>query len=60
MTSAEAKEIIKGAMPWCNADEVRAAWQYLVTTGEIWSMGYKISQMAACMLSAGTLERNAA
>lgn len=60
MNSAEAKAIVKGKTPDCSRDEITAAWQLLVDTGEIWDMTIRESRLAACMIEAGTIERNAA
>lgn len=60
MTSAEAKAIVRGKTPDCSRDEIHAAWQYLVDNGEVWDMTIRESRLAACMIEAGTLERNAA
>lgn len=60
MTNREAMRIANGKTPDCSREEIRQAWQHLVDTGAVWSMGNWYSQMASCMLEAGTLERNAA
>jgi hypothetical protein len=60
MTQNDAVAIIKGRTPDCSLDEIRNAWQFLVDNGTIWQMDLKLSRMAACMLSAGVIERNEA
>lgn len=60
MSIIEARDIIKGFRPDCSREEIRKAWQYLVDTGVVWTMGKWFSDMAACQIAAGTLERNGA
>jgi hypothetical protein len=60
MNTSGAISIVKGLTPDCSREEIRKAWQHLVDTGTVWNMGLRYSQMAACMIEAGTLERNAA
>lgn len=60
MSKTEAQQIIKGDIPDCSREEIRKAWQSLVDSGEVWNMGKWFSELAACQIAAGTLERNAA
>jgi len=60
MSTSEAISIVKGDTPDCSKHETLAAWQHLVDNGTIWNMGYRYSALAACMIEAGTLERNPA
>lgn len=60
MRTSEAISIVKGITPDCSKTETLAAWQTLVDSGTVWNMGKQYSQMAACMIAAGTLERNPA
>lgn len=61
-TKQEAIDIIKGNLPYIDATpaDKRNAWQFLVDQGSVWDMGTWWSNMAACQIAAGTLERNAA
>ena len=56
----DATDIITGRLPDCSKEDIRRAWQYLVDRGTVWSMGKWWSDMAACQIAAGTIERNAA
>lgn len=60
MSTQEAKDIIQGRTPDCSREEIRNAWQTLVNDGSVWSMGKWWSDMAACQIAAGTVERNEA
>lgn len=60
MTTSAAISVIKGVTPDCSREEIRNAWQHLVDVGTVWRMGAEYSRMAACMIEAGTLERNPA
>lgn len=60
MTTAEAKQVVKGFIPDCSKDEIRKAWQHLVDSGEVWQMDTWHIQMAECLISSGVVERNAA
>lgn len=59
MTISRAISIIKGHVPDISHAEVIEAWQLLVDEGTIWRMGAPFDKLAACMIEAGTLERNA-
>lgn len=60
MKTSDAISIVKGLTPDCSKAEITAAWQHLVDVGTVWNMGPHYSRLAACMIEAGTLERNAA
>lgn len=59
MTTSDAISIIKGITPDCSREETLKAWQHLVDNGTVWRMGLDFSRLAACMIEAGTLTRNA-
>jgi len=60
MNNSAAISIVKGQTPDCSREEIRKAWQWLVDSGKVWDMGSHYSHLAACMIEAGTLERNPA
>lgn len=60
MSNSEAVSIIKGHIPDCSREEIRNAWQHLIDDGVIWRMNKWWTDMAACQIAAGTVERNAA
>ncbi len=60
MNTSTAISIVKGHTPDCSKEEILSAWQWLVDSGTVWNMGKHYSNLAACMIAAGTLERNAA
>lgn len=59
-STSAAIAVIKDQLPDCSIRDKQDAWQYLVDTGVVWRLGSWYSNMAAEMLSAGTLERNEA
>ena len=60
MTQAYAKEVVRGEVPDCSRQEIAKAWQKLVDTGCVWSMGKYYSDMACALIATGVVERNAA
>lgn len=58
MTVGEAKAIVAGRTPDCSNEEVIAAWQHLVDTGEVWHMESWYGITAAAMISTGKIYGN--